>query len=376
VQCSATSDAVGNYQAAITGTSTNHSGSSTVTWANDANAFGNHYHGQTSLTTTYISVGNDPLPAASTTEAVIDATYYIENGNIPECPWSLNVQINKVCPTDGIAHSIKVTDGVHTFGPNNVPPDATSIVGQFSESAKKGSPVRLFVDGAQAGSWTVGDCNADPPAGNFFNHSGTIGAACPATPTPTPTPTPPGTPTPTPPATPTPAPTSTPVPNPSTPPTNTNPAPPPPYNGGSGNPQSSPLNVYEDVRRALNDSGNSDSASNQANGDFEVGEPDAKQQPALDILESSKQKLVEDTQKLQGAHDGVKVAYAADKKPIMPTGIGSTLSFAVTLPKLGAMVIDLNPYATYIEWIRNACLLVLYIMFWTWTSSTVRQAVS
>jgi hypothetical protein len=136
------------------------------------------------------------------------------------------------------------------------------------------------------------------------------------------------------------------------------------------------MNVYADVRAALNDSGNTDTATADANGDFEVGEPDLKQQPALDSLEASKQKLTEDTQKLQGAHEGVKAAYSADKKPVMPTNIGSTLSFAVTLPKLGSFVIDLAPYQTYISWLRNACLLVLYIMFWTWTSSTVRQAVS
>jgi hypothetical protein len=164
--------------------------------------------------------------------------------------------------------------------------------------------------------------------------------------------------------------------NPSTPPTNTSPGPPPPFNGGSGNPSSSPLNVYEDVRRALNDSGNNNTTANSADGTFEVGEPDAKQQPALDALGSMRDKLEADKQKLQATHEGVKTAYGADKKPVMPSNIGSTLSFAVTLPKLGSFVIDLSPYATYITWIRNACLLVLYIMFWTWTSSTVRQAVS
>ncbi len=309
---------------------------------------------------------NTPYPAT----VVTDETMALVVSPTAPCAWSMNVNIEKVCPTDGVPHTLEVSDGNNTFG-GPIPGEATSVVAQFNASATQGTSVITKLDGTIIHTDIVA-CGGDPAPSNYFSVGGTTGSECPATPTPTPTPTPTITATPTP----TPGSTSTPVPNPSTPPTNTNPAPPPPYNGGSGNPSSSPLNVYDDVRRALNDSGNNDSQSNAPVGDFEVGEPDSKQQPALDTLADQKAKLEADKQKMQATHELLKSRYSADKKPVMPTNIGSTLSFAVTLPKLGSFVIDLAPYQTYITWLRNACLLVLYIMFWTWTSSTVRQAVA
>ncbi len=354
----------------------------TVTFINDTNAFGNHYHGQFSIQTHEERLAQGaPYPAKGNVAKTV--YYYIDNG--PAQTGSVEFAGILNVPAYCESHSIElkvngVTINTQSSSANLTFPQTVNMSGTISGVTISDSNYEWLVDGVSSGGVQPLDFQ-NTGSVEFPAWSTSIGmqrdVVCttqPPTPTPTPTPTPPE-PTPTPPVTPTPQPTSTPVPNPSTPPYNQPPPPPPPYQGPP-NPGSSPLNVYEDVRAALNDSGNTDTSTVEANGDFQVGEADDRQQPALDALDQTKQKLLEDTQKLQATHEMVKGAYSADKKPIMPVGIGSTLSFAVSLPKLGSFVIDLSPYQTYIAWIRNACLFVLYIMFWTWTSSTVRQAVS
>jgi hypothetical protein len=307
----------------------------------------------------------------------VDITYTVSKPP-PVCNWSLGGSITGACATDEHVWSV-LHDGVTVAG--------GSFTGStnLNVSGSTGGDVMLAVDGNTAGNWTP-VCSGDPPPLNSFIANVTVGQAC-TEPTPTPTPEPTSTPQPTatpitsPTATPPPTPTPgvnypSPSPNPSTPPTNTTPGLPPPYNGGSGNPGSSPLNVYEDVRRALNDSGNQDTASQLPNDIFEYGEPDEKQQPTLDALADTKAQLEADKQKMQSTHELLKSRYSADKKPVMPTGIGTTLSWSVTLPVLGSFVIDISPFQTWITWIRNACLLVVYIQFWIWTSNTVRSAVA
>jgi hypothetical protein len=331
---------------------------------------------------------NFPGYGTDCTDKVHEAYVTYTGSGLPDCAWSLNAQIAKACPTDGVPHTIEVSDGITTYGPTTIPGDATEITGQWGSSAPSGTVVTLKLDGAVIESWTVGNCNGDPPAGNFFNHNSSTGSACEPTPTPTPTPTPEPSATP-------PIPTPTPGENYAPP----NPTPPyqQPPSGGT-NPPSNPPNpgtgstpfptsssdgnvhvtnaneIYKPIVDAINGTDQAPVGAPEINSGFETGlQPSAITNDQTSTIQQSL-----DTGR---AKHGEAVSSGTGKleslQPLqLPSGISNKMSWSIALPKLGSFVIDISPYASIISIMRALLLMVLLIGVWFSTVKIIRSAIA
>jgi hypothetical protein len=311
---------------------------------------------------------------------VDDGTVTVQlNAVEPTCSWNLLVQLDKVCPTDGVPHTLEVSDGTTTYGPISIPGDADSVTGNFNAEADNGAVVTTKLDGVVIQTDTVG-CFGDPPPDNLFNVSGTIGAECPPSPTPTPTPTP----------TPPPTPSPTPFPTPGTTPPYQQPSPPPPpppNNTPQPPPQSTPMptdagnvritnadEIYKPIIDAINGVGQAPVPAPDVNDGFVTGD-----QPAA--IANDQSSTIQESLDAGRAKHGEAVSSGKGKleslQPLqLPQGISNKYSWAITLPKLGSFVIDISPYASIISIMRALLLMVLLIGVWFSTVKIIRSAIA
>jgi hypothetical protein len=314
-----------------------------------------------------------------------NVTYTGSGSPPPPCSWSVTVQLDKVCPTDGVPHTVEVSDGITTYGPISIPGDASSITGNFNGEVEGGATVTTKIDGNVVRSDTVG-CTGDPPPLNYFPVSGTIGAACPE-PTPTPTPEPSATP---------PIPTPTPGEN------YAPPNPTPPYQqppGGGTNPPSNPPNpgtgstpfptsssdgnvhvtnaneIYKPIVDAINGTDQAPVGAPEINSGFETGS-----QPVAIANDQSAtiQQSINDgrAKHTEAVSSGTGKLSSLQPLQLSTAGISNKMSWTITLPKLGSFVIDISPYASVISIMRALLLMVLLIGAWFSSVKIIRSAIS
>jgi hypothetical protein len=60
----------------------------------------------------------------------------------------------------------------------------------------------------------------------------------------------------------------------------------------------------------------------------------------------------------------------------LPTSLGTKTSFAMTLPKLGAITIDLSPYQSTISIMRSLLLMVMLIGAWFASVRIIRSGIA
>jgi hypothetical protein len=187
-------------------------------------------------------------------------------------------------------------------------------------------------------------------------------------------------PSPTPITAPSPTPTPTVVPSPpsSSPPPAPTQAPAPNQIRGNNAGTSSTTDVYQDVRDALNDAGR-DTVAPAASGAFDYGAQHTvvSSNKGVSDLDKSKQQLDASRSRMDAQTAMLKERFSPTKKMGLPQTVAMhPLQWSVTLPKLGTFTINLQGYQTYITWIRNACLLVLYIVFWLATAKGIQKGIA
>jgi hypothetical protein len=129
-------------------------------------------------------------------------------------------------------------------------------------------------------------------------------------------------------------------------------------------------NRKRDTRDALVQAGD-DSGTTSVDGTFNTGTaPDTTQ-----TLEVTKTKVTGTITKAENLVTDIKGGLT-NKALTMPTVGTSALSFAMTLPVLGALTVNLTPYATWIGVMRNLCLFALYISWWWVTASVIRKGIA
>ncbi len=174
-----------------------------------------------------------------------------------------------------------------------------------------------------------------------------------------------------PPKTPTPPPT-TPEPKP-----NDDNRPPPsvPVRGNGGTAGAQEVDVYDDVRNALNDAGNADTTTGTISRDFDAGEqPDGIDQSydTMQTLDDSAKGITTDVSNLG---DDFKVQMGTAAMSLPSVGVAQ-LVFPVALPVLGSFNVDISPFSAIIGYMRNLCLLLLYITFWVAAKNAIRSSIA
>jgi hypothetical protein len=192
-------------------------------------------------------------------------------------------------------------------------------------------------------------------------------------PLPTPTPSPTAT------VSPSASPGLTPQPTPSTPPIDY--ATPPPNNPGTtvtngGTTMSGITNqdIYNDVKQALDDAGNRDSNFVGVNGGFGFGsDPAGESGAAGSGLQSAVDRFTGD---LSGTSDGLMGAIDSIDSLTLPTSIGDKSSWALSLPVLGEINVDLSTFDTPVHAFRALCLGVLIVGGWFAMIKIIRSGVA
>lgn len=136
--------------------------------------------------------------------------------------------------------------------------------------------------------------------------------------------------------------------------------------------------VYDDVRAALNQSGNGDTAIPDSPANFEIGE---QAEPVQDGTALAKVGDIGDmVDSSLGDIEGGKGSFFArfSDKPIPLPSVPASgpLIYNVSLPVLGAFTINLTPFAGVISKVRGLMLLVLYISFWIFTVKAIRVSIA
>lgn len=253
----------------------------------------------------------------------------------------------------------------------------SNAVGQttFTDTdAAAGDSYVWVVDGATIASGTVAFSVEFPLA---FSVSDNFSNTCPE-PTPTPTPTPSSTPTPTLPPGPTPTPPpATPPPAPSQPPVTSS----PPTNhqtGGGGVGEGivvlNPEDIYGPIVDAINGKDDSGLGPHDIDSSFDTGDqPDAI---ANDQTSDVADVLGDAQDSYNGATTAGKTKLGQLQPLTMPTGITTKTSWSITLPILGAMVVDISPYQTVITLMRSLLLMVLLIGAWFASVRIIRSGIA
>ena len=246
-----------------------------------------------------------------------------------------------------------------------------------------GSPPWSVDTYADANNWAI--CG---PPGNRYRTTPTIVAAPPTvncggsvnvvvhsncSPSPTPSPSPS--------ASIAPSPSTTPVLTPSPFPTPINSTTPPPNNpgttvtnGGTTGSGISNQDIYNDVKQALDDAGNRDSTFTTPNGGFGFGnDPGGENGSAGNGLQSAVDRFTND---LSGSGDGLMEKVDAIDSLSLPTSIGDKSSWAVSLPVLGDLTIDLSTFDGPVWAFRSLCLAILVVGAWFAIVKIVRSGVA
>jgi hypothetical protein len=229
------------------------------------------------------------------------------------------------------------------------------------------------------------------PCGTVINESfnGPFPAP-PATPTPAPTvsPTPSATPTPTQPAV-TPSPTPT---GPSTPPPNLG----EPTTGGEGdirvtNPQDiykpivdrielSDNNRKKDLVDALNQAGSKDNNQNHGpkgiDAGFAVGTQPSGVTSNVGNTALNTSMGNANTRFTESSSNAVSKIESIQPLALPTTALGNKMTWALTLPMLGALTIDLTPYQATITLMRSLLLMVMMIGAWFATIKIIRSGIA
>jgi hypothetical protein len=241
--------------------------------------------------------------------------------------------------------------------------------------------------GLESGSWTIcgvsGSRYQTTPsitsAPSTVACGGTVDIAlasgCATTPTPSPSPSATVAPSPSV----TPSPSVSPVPSPSATPLQF--PTPPPNNGGTtvtngGTTMSGITNqdIYNDVKQALDDAGTRDSEFAVADGGFGFGsDPGGENGSAGSSLQSAVDRFTND---LSGSGDGLMEKVDAIDSLSLPTSIGDKSSWAVSLPVLGDLTIDLSTFDGPVWAFRSLCLGVLVVGAWFAIVKIVRSGVA
>jgi|GEM_PF-5900243 len=118
--------------------------------------------------------------------------------------------------------------------------------------------------------------------------------------------------------------------------------------------------MYNDVLQAMKDAGKSGSFSYATN-NFNAGaQPDGV---GSDQIGELRQKG-EEMRNAAGAIREGALAKLQNTKPIFPTSLSKVWSYNVTLPIMGATVIDFTPYQSHINGLRLLMLAVILVMGW------------
>jgi hypothetical protein len=148
-----------------------------------------------------------------------------------------------------------------------------------------------------------------------------------------------------------------------------------PVRGNGGNQLAQEVDVYDDVRNALNDAGNADTTMATISRDFDAGDhPEgiSESYDTLQAIDHSARGITKDVGNLTDDFKG-KMGTAAMSLPSV--GVAQ-LVFPVSLPVLGSFSVDISPFSAIIGYMRNLCLLLLYITFWVAAKNAIRSSIA
>ena len=132
--------------------------------------------------------------------------------------------------------------------------------------------------------------------------------------------------------------------------------------------------IYNDVKQALDDAGNRDTEYIVPNGGFGFGsDPGGENGSAGNGLQSAVNRFTND---LSGSGDGLMQKVDAIDSLTLPTSIGDKSSWAVTLPVLGNLTIDLSTFDGPVWAFRSLCLAILVVGAWFAMIKIIRSGVA
>ncbi len=314
------------------------------------------------------------------------------------CKMLPQLTVSNYCPQP---HDISLVSGGNIFASGSVnggtssSPVTINVTGTFNaDTTPAGTPYQWKVDGVTVGTGTVtyGQTSENGTCTDFNTSSSYTINECPASPTPTPSPSPTGS------ATPTPSPRLTPTPTPSgasTPPPNlAGPV------GGSGggtssngdvrvvNPQDiykpitdaitqSELNRKQDMIDALKAAG--DSGTDPApliNSQFILGTQPTEISTGT-VKDSFKTTSATAQQKFDGAlSNGTNKIASIQSVNLPTTNVGNKKQWGVTLPVLGTMTVNIEPYMTTINLMRSLVLMIMLVGAWFATIKIIRSGIA
>jgi hypothetical protein len=136
-----------------------------------------------------------------------------------------------------------------------------------------------------------------------------------------------------------------------------------------------PQDIYQPIVDAIRGTGESPVTAPSIDAGFTTGE-----NPVNGSANTAKQNLSDKIGQTQVKYDAA-IATGQSKlesiQPLnLPTSLGTKTSFSMTLPKLGAITIDLAPYQSTISLTRALLLMVMLIGAWFSSISIIRSGIA